>query len=85
MTAAEPRQIFFIYLNDFQWGECPMCEQDRRLNYCVGWYEGPVRQDPGETLTLPNGEAVETCGMCVCRDCHDDFYEIAAPARPDGR
>lgn len=77
MTDDRAQQTTVINLNEgHEWAECPMCEQERRLNYAVGWYEGPVRQDPGEKFKLPNGEVVEVCGMCVCRDCHYGFYEI---------
>ncbi len=56
-----------------QCGECPMCERYRHLNHAVGWYCGPVRQDPGEQVPGWKGEAIAG-GMPVCQECHDTFY-----------
>ena len=50
-----------------------MCGQYRRLDHAVGWYCGPVRQDPGELVPGWKGEAFAG-GMSVCRECHDGFY-----------
>jgi hypothetical protein len=56
------------------WGDCSMCDQERRLDHAVGWYCEPVPENPGETHVLPNGEAVTVGGMRVCKPCHDSFY-----------
>ena len=56
------------------WGDCPMCDQEKRLNRSVGWYEEAVHEDIG--ATLPHGG--EVGGMPVCQDCHDKHYGITA-------
>lgn len=69
-----------IDLNEGRWwGDCPMCERERRLDHAVGWYCGPTRMDPGTKFVMPNGEEAEVGGMRVCRDCHDMFYETHVP------
>ncbi len=63
-------------------GDCPMCDRYRHLTHAVGWYCGPVRQDPGEHVPGWRGEAVAG-GMPVCRECHDGFY--AEVVNQDGK
>jgi hypothetical protein len=55
--------------------DCPMCEHERVLDHVVGWYCGPTRLDLGAKLA--NGD--EVGGRCVCRRCHDQFYEVGVP------
>ena len=66
------------------WAECPMCNQIKRLDHAVGWYEEPVQEEIG--AILPHGG--EVCGMSVCRQCHDTHYAQSdgtkqAPAAED--
>jgi len=56
------------------WGDCPMCEQYRRLNHAVGWYCGPTHDEIGSQSTEYRGPDATVGGMCVCQPCHDEFY-----------
>ena len=60
--------------------DCPICGHYRRLDHAVGWYCGPVRQNPGEQVPGWRGEAIAG-GMSVCGECHDGFY-AEQPASP---
>lgn len=58
-------------------GDCPMCDRYRVLKHAVGWYCGPVKQDPGEHVPEWGPDAIAG-GMVVCKECHDELYGIAA-------
>ncbi len=65
--------MMFITINlneERDWGDCPLCDEYRRLDHAVGYYCGPTYDDPG--TKLPNGD--EVGGRLVCRRCHDAFY-----------
>jgi len=53
--------------------ECPMCDRYRHLTHAVGWYCGPVRENPGEVVPDWGPDAIAG-GMSVCQPCHDEFY-----------
>jgi len=58
-------------------GECAMCGEERRLNYCVAWYCGPTHDEIGSISTeyvSGTDEPAIVGGMCVCKDCHDQHY-----------
>ena len=54
------------------WGDCPMCGQDRRLDYSVAWCCGPTHDEIGSMST--EYRDTEVGGMLVCKSCHDTFY-----------
>lgn len=69
------RCIVIDFQDDRYWGDCPMCEQYRRLNHAVGWYCGPTQDEIGSVTTeYTDGGIVG--GMCVCQPCHDEFYAL---------
>jgi hypothetical protein len=63
---------------------CAMCPAEGDHRHAVGWYCGPVEQDPGQRVPGWGPDAVAG-GMTVCRECHDTFYGIEPPAPPDPR
>lgn len=64
------------------WGDCPMCDQERRLDHAVAWYCGPTHDEIGSVTTeYTDGGIVG--GMPVCGACHDRHYDKAPP--PPGR
>lgn len=58
---------------DRMWGECVMCEQDKRLDHAVGYYCEPTH-DPIGSVTTEYSDGGIVGGMCVCKQCHDSFY-----------
>jgi hypothetical protein len=62
--------------------DCALCGEECLVSHSVGWYEEPVKEMPGDRLTLPNGEVVEVGGMPVCEPCHDRFYGTSRPKEP---
>lgn len=62
-------------------GECPNCGRRGSLPVSVGWFCGPVEQEPGQTVPGWVGESI-ACGMPVCRVCHAGLRRDAMAA-PD--
>lgn len=63
------------------WCDCPMCDQERRLDHAVAWYCGPTHDEIGSVTTeYTDGGIVG--GMGVCRACHDKHYSISEGATP---
>jgi hypothetical protein len=50
--------------------DCGMCGRETFDKLAVGWFCGPVRQEPGEQVPGWKGEAIAG-GMPVCRPCYD--------------
>lgn len=72
--------VIVIDLNDErEWGDCVLCEKYRRLNWAVGWYCGPTRDEIGKPSTEYQGPDNIVGGMCVCRECHDSVYHNDDP------
>jgi hypothetical protein len=72
-----------IWLNDPSWGECPLCEQERRLTHAVAWYCGPTHDEIGAVSTeyrSHDGRPAIVGGKTVCKECHDGFYPEAGAA-----
>lgn len=73
MSDDAPRIIYVLDLNEARnWGDCPMCDQERRLDHAVGWCCGPTHDEIGSMSTEYRDTPVG--GMCVCKSCHDQFY-----------
>lgn len=73
-TTLEPRVVTILNLTPtIEWADCPMCGSFRRLTHAVGWYCGPVHEQPGEQVRGWSDGAI-AAGMSVCRECHDGFY-----------
>ncbi len=60
--------------------ECGICERVGPWRHAVGWYCGPVDQDPGELVPGWGPDAIAG-GRTVCRECHDRFYFQKRPIR----
>lgn len=58
---------------DRYWGECPMCEQEKRLDHAVGYYCEPTH-DPIGSVTTEYADGGIVGGRCICKECHDNFY-----------
>ncbi len=58
-----------------EWGECPMCRNERHLNRAVAWYCGPTHDEIGEVTTEDSDGGI-VGGMCVCQPCHDNHYQM---------
>lgn len=56
-----------------RWGECLMCEDYKRLDHAVGYYCGPTHDPIGSVSSEYNDGGI-VAGRCVCKECHDDFY-----------
>lgn len=73
LTAEQP--IYTVYL----WGEpaceCGICNQWGPWRHAVGWYCGPVQEDPGEPVPEWGPDAIAG-GRTVCQPCHDRFYRL---------
>ena len=57
-----------------EWGECAMCDQERRLTHAVAWCCGPTHDEIGDESSEYPG--CEVGGMCVCKPCHDKHYNM---------
>jgi hypothetical protein len=72
---------FEVVVIDFgeerNWGDCCMCNEYKRLDHAVGYYCGPTHDPIGSITTQYVGGGI-VGGMCVCKECHDTFYGVAA-------
>lgn len=74
-------RILLIDLSEhLNWGDCAMCGLERRLDHCVGWYCGPTHDEIG-SITTEYRDGGRVGGMCVCKECHDRFYDREGAAR----
>lgn len=68
------------------WGqcvsECGICEAEGEHRHAVGWYCGPVKEDPGEPVPEWGHDAIAG-GRSVCQPCHDSFYGIPVQGGED--
>lgn len=63
------------------WGDCCLCEDEKRLTNAIGYYCGPTHDEIGTESTEYPGAGNIVGGMRVCQPCHDAFYGISAPDR----
>jgi len=55
------------------WGDCPMCNQWRKLDHAIAWCCGPTHDEIGSMSS--EYFQTEVGGMGVCKECHDRHYQ----------